>query len=361
MNKRWLYPFGHPQVSPLSHASESSFGSLGSALYQMGLSNLPLAPGFIIPIEFFTQKEEPMGLEEQISNGLKFLNSLMKVGGKDHINLYQLNYSEPEIEKESMRFVGCTTDHIPQLILATGNGRFSWAEYAQYIAHFVRLVGDVPQDFLENEKQFVMQRMGVSDPDFINADGWIYLIERYQTQLIRSAALSLPQSVEEQIALMLYAIRRNVQQGYQKPSAVILQAELLGNIGTDSGVGYLELERFALEAGHLPMGSFAKNCYQFTDKDQFTNQENTVPLYKTLVTDAAQVSLQCHYPQAAEKIRAIALPLLDALGQDHAFCSFTLQSGKLWLNRLLQQTEDLSNDKVIDLFVDMAEKLKTSS
>lgn len=354
MTTRWLYPFGHPQVSPLCQASRASFGTLGTQLYQLGLQSLPLVPGFIIPVEFFTQTEEPLGLEEQLASGFKFLRSMMKVGGQQTFPLYQMRFSENLPNLDGCRFLGCNPEIIPDLILATGNGRSSWQSYARFVESFIRTVGGVPAEYIADEKQYVMQRMGISDENFINADGWIYLIDRYQTLLIRAAALSLPHTEEEQLVLMLYAIRRAVQQGAMKPSAVILQGEVFGNIGIESGVGIAELERFSLEAGHLPAGGFKLSGFDAMKMDDVSQQEEAMPLYKRLCEEN-ETSMQCKFPQAAERLKNEALNILKALDKDTSLVQFTLQSGKLWLNALQQDMQTASEDDVIDFFVEFAQ------
>lgn len=354
MTIRWLYPFGHPQVSPLCQASRNSFGFLGTQLYQLGLQSLPIVPGFIIPVEFFTQKEEPLGLEDQLISGFKFLRSMMKVGAKEPLPLYRLRFSEILSPLDGCRFLGSSPDVIPELILATGNGRSSWQSYAYFVEYFVSLVGGVPPEYLADEKQYVMQRMGISDEDYINADGWIYLIEKYQSLLIRAAALSLPTTAEEQLALMLYAIRREVQQGYIKPSAIIIQAEVFGHIGVESGVGVAELDRLALEAGHLPMGGFKLGAFDSFKMEDIPANKTMMPLYKRLCEEK-QSSMECKFPQAAERLKNEALNVLKALEKDQSLIEFTLQSGRFWLNSPQPKIQSVPQEKVVDLFVDFAQ------
>lgn len=358
MTIRWIYPFGHAQVSPLSQAAYQSLGTLGSHLYKMSLKSTPVIPGFVVPIEFFTQKEEPLGIEEQIENGFKFIRSLMRVGAKDSISLYQLRYSDKVPQAQTWRFMGCSPSLIPALILATGNGRFSWAAYAAFVEQFVRLIGNLPQDLLNEEKEFLMKRMGISDEAYINADGWIYLIEKYQSLLIRAASLSLPYREEEQLIFILYAMRRDVQQGFIKPSAVVVQADVLGNIGTESGMGIAEFDRTALEAGHLPMGAFVQGAIDAVPETEIYEKSQARHLYKRLC-EPNQQSMQCLFPQAAENLKDVALSVLDALNVDHSLMEFTLQSGKLWLNSPVEKVEQSSIAEVVDLFVELAERYST--
>ncbi|HHV08074.1 MAG TPA: pyruvate, phosphate dikinase [Firmicutes bacterium] len=235
-------------------------GGKGANLAEMTRIELPVPPGIIVTTEAcldFYQEEGgkfPEGLEEQIRQGIKYLEQAMdkKFGDANDPLLVSVRSGAPVSMPGMMDTIlnlGLTDVSVQGLAEKTENERFAYDCYRRFIQMFGDVAMSIPGEKFEDALAELKNAKGVVLDTDLTADHLKELIQEFKAIYREHVGEDFPQDPYSQLLSAVHAVfaswnneRAKVYRRLNKISddlgtAVNIQVMVYGNMGPTSGTG----------------------------------------------------------------------------------------------------------------------------
>ncbi len=234
-------------------------GGKGANLAEMSAIGLPVPPGFTISTECCKYYGEhdgqwPAGLEEEVRDGVRFLEKALSAGLGDAANPLLVSVrsgaavSMPGM-MDTVLNLGMNDEVAAGLSKRHGDERFAFDAYRRFIDMFGDVVMGVPHEKFEHAIDSIKTKAGVDSDVDLNADQMRSVVDAYKKIYHDHLGESFPTDPWEQLRLSINAVfgswnaaravkyrRINQIQGLIG-TAVNVQAMVFGDMGDTSGTG----------------------------------------------------------------------------------------------------------------------------
>lgn len=253
-----VYTFGKGRADG-DRSMRELLGGKGANLAEMSAIGLPVPPGFTISTEaceFYSSNESrwPEYLEEEITEGISFLESAMGTGFGDAQNPLLVSVrsgaaiSMPGM-MDTVLDLGLNDRTVKALAKKSGNERFAYDCYRRFIDMFGDVVMNIPHDEFEKVIEEVKKNRNITEDLELTTDDLKTIVDRYKAVYRNSTGYMFPENPYEQLHLSINAVfeswnakraatyrRINNIKGL-KGTAVNVQAMVYGNMGDDCATG----------------------------------------------------------------------------------------------------------------------------
>lgn len=305
-------------------------------IYRMGL---PIPPGLVVSTEACEKYYEgnrtfPQGLEQEIYDNLKVLERGVgkKLGNeKDPLLISLRAGAERQMPglMESCCNVGLNDNSVIGLARRSGNERFAWDTYRQFVEDFGSVNMGINREFFDKVKQARMKEQNISTQMQMRVAELQNLISDYMALVVKKTGRKFPQNPEEQLWMTIeeiykswnykhsIAYRRMNDLLWLRGTGVTIQTMVFGNFNNRSGAGRV-FSRNPLTGEKELYGEYLMNV-QGEDLNggrafaphSIERMKTEFPvIYKDLANYAD--TLECHF-------------------KDMQDFQFTIQDGKLYL------------------------------
>ncbi len=256
--KKYVYRFGGGQAEG-NKDMRDLLGGKGANLAEMSAIGLPVPPGFTITTEACAYYHEhggrwPEGLEEQVREGVRYIEQLMgaRFGDPENPLLVSVRsgaaISMPGM-MDTVLNLGINDQVVEGLARRTNNERFAYDAYRRFIDMFGDVVMGVKHDYFEEVLEALKQEKGVREDTELDAEALKELVRRYKEVYRQHTGSLFPEDPYEQLYKAINAVfaswnsERAVK--YRQihkirgllGTAVNVQAMVFGNMGEHSGTG----------------------------------------------------------------------------------------------------------------------------
>ncbi|RKZ25834.1 pyruvate, phosphate dikinase [bacterium] len=343
--RKYVYFFGGERADGNAKMKDI-LGGKGAGLAEMTNLGVPVPPGFTISTEvctyFYKHDSYPEGLEEEVKEGMKHIESMMgkRFGDPENPLLVSVRsgarVSMPGM-MDTILNLGLNDETVKGLEKATGNPRFAYDSYRRFVQMYANVVLGVPHDEFEKLLEEKKKEKGVKLDTELTAEDWKELVVKYK-ELIKSKGLSFPETPEEQLWGAIRAVflswnnKRAIE--YRKihnipddwGTAVNVQAMVFGNMGEDSGTGVAFTRNPATGENEF-YGEYLTNAQ---GEDVVAGIRTPLPLTKRQKTREDELSLEEIMPEIFQELCEIRKKLEHHF-RDMQDIEFTIERGKLWL------------------------------
>jgi phosphohistidine swiveling domain-containing protein len=330
--EKWVYLFQEGAGS-----NKLLFGGKGSRLCEMAQIGLPVPPGLIVTTEvckayYANNKQFPAGMWDQVMNALlEIEKSVGKTIGDECNPLLVSVRSGAALSMpgllETILNLGLNEQILQGLAEQTGDLRFALDAYRRFISLFGEIVMGVQHEKFERVMdRFKAQSTGGRDTD-LKLDELREIIAE-EKQILLAQQQGIPDDPYKQLQMAIAAVlnswmnRRAVD--YRRinhipdelGTAVIIESQVFGNMGSNSGTG-VAFTRNPSNGKKQLYGEYLINAQGEDVVDGIRTPNSISQLEKEL-------------PEVFEQFNAIA-QLLEKHYGDMQDCEFTIERGKLWL------------------------------
>jgi pyruvate, orthophosphate dikinase len=256
--EKMVYAFGGNRAEG-TRGMKTLLGGKGANLSEMSSIGLPVPPGFTITTDtcyYYTSngQEWPHGLEEQVRDGIAFLEESLGMGFGDASNPLLVSVrsgaavSMPGM-MDTVLNLGMNDDVVEGLARKTDNERFAYDSYRRFIDMFGNVVMGVPHEMFEEALEHLKEHLGITNDVDLSADDLRELVDMYKAVYRRQTGYMFPNDPFEQLRFAINAVfqswdsdravkyRRINKISGLRGTAVNVQAMVFGNMGTNSGTG----------------------------------------------------------------------------------------------------------------------------
>jgi pyruvate,orthophosphate dikinase len=327
-------------------------GGKGAGLAEMTNLGVPVPPGFTITTEvctaFYQQgRSYPQGLEEQVREGVRFIEGLLGRGfGDPQRPLLVSVRSGARVSMPGMMDtvlnLGLNDEVAAGLARETGDERFAYDSYRR----FVSMYGDVvlglkgeakEEDPFESILAAKKRQLGVELDTQLPAAALKELVGEFKHEIWKRRQLPFPEDPWQQLWGAIGAVFGSWENPravayrhlYDIPgdwgTAVTVQAMVFGNLGDDcaTGVGFT---RDPATGEKRFYGEYLVNAQ---GEDVVAGIRTPQPVTKEAGKDG-QLSLEEAMPQAFGELKRV-YQALERHYRDMQDIEFTIQQGRLWL------------------------------
>jgi len=241
-----------------SRSDKELLGGKGANLAEMSRIGLPVPPGFTITTECcrtFTQTGKwPDGLEADVENGLKHIESMLGNGfGDPQEPLLVSVRSGAAVSMPGMMDtvlnLGLNDEVVDGLAKKTDNPRFAYDAYRRFIDMFGNVVVGVAHEHFEDALEAMKRDRNVALDVQLKTEDLQELVTQYKAVYRKKTGYMFPDDPREQLRLAIDAVFRSWDSERAKKyrvingitgllgTAVNVQAMVFGNMGDDSGTG----------------------------------------------------------------------------------------------------------------------------
>ena len=256
---KYVYFFGEGKADG-SAEMRALLGGKGANLAEMTNLGIPVPPGYTISTEvceyyYANHKEYPVGLEQQIDDNLRKLETAMGTKFADTENPLLVSVrsgaaiSMPGM-MDTILNLGLNDDTVKGLIAKSGSERFAYDAYRRFVQMFGNVVLNVNHDTFEGLLEAKKEARGVKLDTELEAPDLRELILEYKTAIKRATEAEFPEDVRQQLDMARDAVfessnneraiiyrRLNNIPDDQGQTAVNVQAMVFGNLGGNSATG----------------------------------------------------------------------------------------------------------------------------
>ncbi|MBC7318159.1 pyruvate, phosphate dikinase [Candidatus Bipolaricaulota bacterium] len=367
---KYVYLFGAGRTEG-SAKMKDLLGGKGANLAEMASIGIPVPPGFTITTEvcryyYKNSGKYPEGLEEQVREGMKFLEEATgrKFGDPENPLLVSVRSGAPVSMPGMMDTIlnlGLNDKSVEGLARRT-SARFAYDAYRRLLSMYGSVVlglKDEMDPFAAAMEELKRERKASSDLD-LTAEDFQELVARYKT-IIKNAGKEFPQDPWEQLWGAIGAVVRSwmnerarvYRRMYRIPedmgTAVNVQAMVFGNLGNRSGTGVCFTRDPATGENRL-YGEFLLNAQ---GEDVVAGIRTPSPISKAAKTDPTQVSLEEALPEVYQELLRIR-EILEKHYRDMQDVEFTIEEGKLYI--LQTRAGKRTGFAAVRIAVEMAEE-----
>ncbi len=254
---RYVYRFGNGDADG-DRSMKQLLGGKGANLAEMSRVGLPVPPGFTITTQacayVSAHKNWPEGLDEQVEEGIRFLESALdrKLGDPNRPLLVSVRsgaaVSMPGM-MDTVLNLGLNDRVVGGLAREMGDERFAYDSYRRFIDMFGDVVMGVGHEHFEEAMQRLKDERGVENDTDLTAADLRELVQRYQALYRRHTGYMFPENPREQLRFAINAVfgswdsdravryrQINEIRGLLG-TAVNVQAMVYGNLSEGSGTG----------------------------------------------------------------------------------------------------------------------------
>jgi pyruvate,orthophosphate dikinase len=239
--------------------SAECYGNKAAGLSEMAAANIPVPPGFVLPVriceEYYRNgKRLPDDLPGLLDQGIAFLEKSTGYvfGGARNPLLVSVRSGAPVSMPgimETVLNVGLTPVTVRALLAQTGNPRFVYDTYRRFLENFGTSILDHPRRMYTQNLQDLMQREGITDErelDYRNLRSLCQVYEQvYTSKEYRKCLTDARKQLAESITAVLRSFKgprasaffRTGLMGNVSGTAVTVQVMVYGNMGASSGAG----------------------------------------------------------------------------------------------------------------------------
>jgi pyruvate, orthophosphate dikinase len=256
--EKMVYVFGGER-SEGDRSMKALLGGKGANLSEMCAIGLPVPPGMTITTEtcyYYSQngQEWPEGLEEQVREGIEYLEETLGAGFGDAENPLLVSVrsgaavSMPGM-MDTVLNLGINDDVVEGLARKTSNERFAFDAYRRFIDMFGDVVMGVHHEHFEEVLEAMKQQRGVTTDAELTAEDLRELVDQYKAIYRKHTGYMFPSDPFEQLRFAINAVfqswdsdragkyRRINKISGLRGTAVNVQAMVYGNMGKNSGTG----------------------------------------------------------------------------------------------------------------------------
>ncbi len=360
---KYVYLFGGGKAEGNEKMKEL-LGGKGANLAEMAGHpdlRLPVPAGFTITTEVCTyfyknNQKYPPGLEEQVNEGLRYIEKIMghKFGDSENPLLVSVRSgarkSMPGM-METVLNIGLCEKTVNGLIKMTNNPRFVYDAYRRLIQMYADVVmekaeGIEPKEGegirvqLEKELEKMKQKKGVTQDTELTAEDLQKLVKIYKSKVKEVLGKEFPEDPMEQLwggirAVFLswngkraVAYRRIEGIPDDWGTAVNVQAMVFGNMGEDSGTG-VAFTRNPATGEKVFYGEWLPNAQ---GEDVVAGIRTPYPINEVGKTEHNKhlPSLEKQFPKVYKELYSIQRRL-EKHYRDMLDIEFTIERGKLWM------------------------------
>jgi pyruvate, orthophosphate dikinase len=256
--EKMVYVFGGDK-SEGDKSMKALLGGKGANLSEMCAIGLPVPPGMTISTEtcsYYSHNGHrwPEGLEEQVRDGIAYLEETLGSGFGDSQNPLLVSVrsgaavSMPGM-MDTVLNLGINDDVVEGLARKTSNERFAFDAYRRFIDMFGDVVMGVHHEHFEEALEGMKQERGITNDVDLTAEDLRELVDRYKAIYRKHTGYMFPSDPYEQLRFAINAVfeswdsdravkyRRINKINGLRGTAVNVQAMVYGNMGPNSGTG----------------------------------------------------------------------------------------------------------------------------
>jgi pyruvate, orthophosphate dikinase len=348
---KYVYLFGGGKADGRGDTKEL-LGGKGAGLAEMSNIGIPVPPGFTITTDVCTgyyanNRRYPAGLEEQVREGVAFIESLLgrKFGDADKPLLVSVRsgarVSMPGM-MDTVLNLGINDAVAAGLARESADERFAYDSYRR----FVQMYGDVvlglkPEGDEEDPFEVILEKKkqarGVQLDTDLDAGELRELVAEFKEEVRRRKGVQFPEDPWEQLWGAIGAVfaswenpravtyRRIYSIPAEWGTAVNVQAMVFGNLGDDCATG-VAFTRDPSTGENRFYGEYLVNAQ---GEDVVAGIRTPQPVSRAAARDS-EVSLEDQMPEAYRQLMAIQ-KTLERHYRDMQDIEFTVQQQKLWL------------------------------
>ena len=332
-----VYVFGNGGADG-DKSMKALLGGKGANLAEMSSFGLPVPPGFTISTEccaFYSANGHvwPAGLEEEVRQGVAFVEKAMGMGFGDPKNPLLVSVRSGAAASmpgmmDTVLNLGLNDEAVEGLAKLTGNTRFAFDAYRRFIDMFGDVVMGVDHEHFEEAIHALKAERGVTDDVDLTGDDLRELVNRYKDIFRKHAGIMFPDDPFEQLRLSVNAVfgswdsdRAIKYRTINKVrgligTAVNVQAMVYGNMGPNSGTGVC-FTRNPSTGENLLYGEFLVNAQ---GEDVVAGIRTPEPIDR----------MEQEFPEAYVQLVA-ATQALEKHYRNMQDIEFTVQEGKLFM------------------------------
>ncbi|HUK51392.1 MAG TPA: PEP/pyruvate-binding domain-containing protein, partial [Terriglobales bacterium] len=324
-------------IDPASTITAESFGGKAWGLAAMDSIGISVPPAFAINASVCREYNDngqilPSDVPDLIRKGIAFLEQETgRVFGSDHHPLLVSVRSGAPVSMpgimDTVLNVGLTRETVRGLTYLTGNPRFAWNTYCRLLENYATKVLSHKEAKFEWVKREAMNREQVTDDSYLDFMALRELAREYEelyTDKERTTFLNVQKQLIRATEGVLDSWTKPRAQEFRKlnpnapaiGTAVLIQAMVFGNLGTDSGAGI----------------GFTRNPWsgdnELTVDFRYGSQGEDVVSGDYSAT--TQLNLQETMPKVFSELGSVSKKL-ESHFRDMQDFEFTVESGKLYL------------------------------
>ncbi len=253
-----LYFLLSREVAP-EEASPATVGAKAYGLLRLAQLGLPVPPGFVLGTEvcrqyFASGGKVPAEVRDLVLTGLARLEDAAgrRFGDERHPLLVSVRSGAPVSMPgmlETILNIGLCERTLHGLLRVTGNPHLTWDSYRRLARDFVEVVHGAPAERFDALLERECAREGLSSARDLDTAAWRLIVEESLVIAAACAGRPFPQDPSEQLEQAIEAVLRSWQSekarhyrainqiGEAPGTAVIIQAMVFGNAGSQSGAG----------------------------------------------------------------------------------------------------------------------------
>jgi pyruvate,orthophosphate dikinase len=335
-----IVAFGNGTLAarPSGVTDAARIGGKGAHLVDMADAGLPVPPGFVLPIALCQryQAEGPAVLAAAMAGVDQHMRqleaSLGRGFGSARRPLLVSVRSGAAVSMpgmlETLLNIGLDRQALGGLIRTTGDARFAWDCRRRLIRQFAEVVHGAPAVPFDELVGVALRDADVDNPRDLDFAGQEALAEAFSRHFRAFAGSDFPEDPRCQLRAAIEAVLRSWTSGkaraYRRSvglddaggTAVIVQAMVYGNAGTNSGAGVA----FTRDPDSGAPGLYADFCAGGQGEDVVSGR----------VTTAGAGVLERGLPAVWDELGHLGRRL-EALFHDMQDLEFTVERGRLWL------------------------------
>ncbi len=336
--KRYIYAWGDGRAEG-NGSMKDLLGGKGAGLAEMTNAGLPTPPGFTITTEacndyFAAGKQLPAGLWEDVLEAVKAVEASSQKGFGDPKNPLLVSvrsgakFSMPGM-MDTVLNLGLNSETLQGLIELSGNERFGWDAYRQFIGMFGRIVMGVDAARFDEPLEARKHAHGADAKDTdLTVEDLKALVVDFKAAVKADTGTDFPDDPYEQLDLAIKAVfaswfgkRANDYRNSQKiahdlGTAVNVVTMVFGNMGDTSGTGV----------------AFTRNTFDGTKElyGEYLVNAQGEDVVAGIRTPQDISHLKVEMPEAYEEFLKIGHQL-EAHYRDVQDLEFTIERGKLYM------------------------------
>ena len=346
---RLVYLFGGETTDGTAEMA-NLLGGKGANLSEMARVGLPVPPGFIIQTDICRQYYDqggrlPEQLFPEIETALHALERTtgMSFGSIDNPLLLSIRSgsraSMPGM-LDTILNLGLNDETVQGVVRQSGDERFAYDSYRRFIQMYGNVVLGLDHYMFEDILETYRNLNGLARDTDLNVSDWKEIIADYKRTIEQETGNTFPVEIKTQLVGAIAAVFGSWQNAraiaYRRihhisddwGTAVVVQAMVFGNMGSDSATGVAFTRNPSTGANEL-YGEFLLNA----------QGEDIVSGARTpqILTKAGRQEIGAKNPSLEEQLPQAFLELkgyfktLETIFRDMQDVEFTIQQGKVWL------------------------------
>jgi len=329
------------------------YGGKGAGLIRMAdYLGLPVPPGFTIPVQFCEEyyangKKLPRSLKREVRKMLKRIEKKMRRRFGDTKG-WPLLLSVRSGARRSMPGMmntvlnlGLNDETVQALARASGDPRFAYDSYRQYIAMYGEIVLEVPANLFTSALDHLLETRRIESESDLDADDLKALVEAFKN-VVTDTGKVFPQDLFDQLMNAIVAVfdswmckravkyRSDIDRTISEDwyTAVSVMAMVFGNMDETSATGVAfsrnpSTGKRGLYGDWLPREQGEKVVAG-------THETHAITEADRIARGSTKPSLETAMPKIYAQLRAHS-DLLEHEDRDMQDMEFTVEQGKLWM------------------------------